>query len=210
MSRVLIAALALLTLGATSGCTRTGPPPSTSWRTSERAADPGRVAVLAFWSGDGVGRSSAAVGEAMAASLRELGLHEVLLVGVDRRRALLPDDVLLANRLSVEQLLRLRDELRCDSVLLGRIEQFTAYDPVAMGLSVHLVSCADGEKLWEATSHLDGSRQDVQDDLRKWYDRSAGRGTPGIAGWRGVLASPTAFARYVTDRLASTLPPPPR
>lgn len=210
MNRVLIAALALLTLGATSGCARTGPPPSTSWRTSERAADPGRVAVLAFWSGDGVGRSSSAVGEAMAASLRELGLHEVLLVGVERRRALLPDDVLLANRLSVEQLLRLRDELRCDSVLLGRIEQFTAYDPVAMGLSVHLVSCADGEKLWEATSHLDGSRQDVQDDLRKWYDRSAGRGTPGIAGWRGVLASPTAFARYVTDRLASTLPPPPR
>jgi hypothetical protein len=210
MIRLLAAALAIIALGTACGCARTLPPPSTSWRTSERAAEPGRVAVLAFWSGDGVGRSSAAVGEAMAASLRELGLHEVLLVGIDRRRALLPDDVLLANRLSVEQLLRLRDELRCDSVLLGRIEQFTGYDPVAMGLSVHLVSCADGEKLWEATSHLDGSRQDVQDDLRKWYDRSAGRGAPGIAGWRGVLASPTAFARYVTDRLVSTLPPPSR
>lgn len=199
---VLLAAL------VAAGCARTSPPPATSWRTSARAAEPGRVAVLAFWSGDGVGRSAAATSEAMAASLRELGLHEVLSVGTERRRALLPDDVLLANRLSVEQLLRLRDELRCDAVLLGRIEQFNAYDPVALGLSVHLVSCADGEKLWEATTHLDGARQEVQDDLRRWYERTAGHGAPGIAGWRGVLASPARFARYATDRLVSTLPPP--
>lgn len=198
-------AIAFSALLLCTGC-REEPPPFVSWRSTPRAAEAGRVAVIAFWSNDGVGRSAALVADAAAAALRELGLHEVVLVGAERRRALLPEDVLLANRLSADLLLRLRDALRCDAVLLGRVEQFDGYDPIAIGLSMHLISCADGEKLWEATGHLDGGRTEVQADLRDWWERSAGRGSAGPAGWRGVLSSPQAFARYATDRLLWTLP----
>lgn len=202
----LLPLLALAALLLCAGCRET-PPPYVSWHSSPRAAEPGRVAVLAFWSNDGVGRSAALVADAAAAALRELGLHEVVLVGAERRRALLPDDVLLANHLGADHLLRLRDALHCDAVLLGRVEQFDGYDPIAIGLSMHLISCADGEKLWEATGHLDGGRSEVQEDLRRWWEQSAGRGSTGPAGWRGVLSSPQAFARYATERLLWTLPP---
>lgn len=174
--------------------------------TTPRASAPGRVAVLPFWLADGVGRSAESVSESMSASLRELALHEVVTVSLQSRARLLSTDVLYGNRLSTDDLLRLRDALQCDSVLLGRVEQFQSFDPVAIGVSLHLVSCHDGEKLWEATAHFDGARKEVQADLERWYRSSAGANGASVAGWQAALSSPRLFSRYATDRLASTIP----
>ena len=187
---------------------REEPPHSLSWRTTPRALEPGRVAILPVWSAPGVGRSAASLTASLAASWRELALHEVVLVPVEERKRLVPDDVLRGNTISSDDLLRLRDALHCDAVLFTRIDQFDSFDPVAIGIAAHLISCYDGEKLWEAVGHFDASRSDIQDDLRAWHRDHVGEGNGPLAGWKSALSSPALFSRYVTDRLAGTVIPP--
>ncbi len=199
----LVALLALLPL---AGCTRPPAPQGLSYQTTAQAGEALRVAVLPFWLGDRVGRTAQGVSDQFAASLRTLGRHEVINVTPERRRTLLPDDALAANRLSTDALVRIREALQVDAVILGRIEQFDSFDPPVLGLTVHLVSCLDGEVLWSATAHLDGGRQDVQDDLQWWNDHQNGDGNRSLAGWRLALSSPATFARYASDRLVETIP----
>jgi TolB-like protein len=164
------------------------------------------VAVLPFFCAEGVGRSAGVMGESMAAGLRELGLHEVVLVSPETRDRLIPHDVVMANRMRAEDLLTIRDELRVDAVLLGRVEQFDSFDPIAMGVTCALVSCKDGEVLWSATGHFDGHRQDIQDEVRHWYQRTLSAQANPISGWKVVLQSPKLFSRYIAERLAQSIP----
>jgi hypothetical protein len=177
-----------------------------SYHTTIEAAHLRRVAVLPFHRAEGIGRSAGAMDENMTAALRELGLHEVLTVSVAERDNLLKRDVIRANRITTDELLALRDALKCDGVLIGRIEQFTSYDPIAIGVTADLVSCLDGSVLWSATGHFDGSRSDVQREVENWYDRAITSG--GIAGWKQTLESPKLFTRYVAERLALSIPVP--
>ncbi len=176
--------------------------------TSPRAADAGRVAVLPFFIADGVGRSATVMGDSMAAGLRELGLHEVVLVAPDQRDRLLSHDVMQANRMRAEDLLKLRDALRVDAVLVGRVEQFDSYDPISLGVTASLVSCLDGEVLWSASHWSDGHRQDIQDEIRRWYERTLSAESNPISGWKVVLESPRLFTRFVADRMAQSIPMP--
>jgi len=201
----LAAALGLLAL---SGCfeRESGPGPTFSYHTTPAATAAQRVAVLPFASAERIGRSAWTVNPAMTASLRELGSHEVVAVSRDSIADLLPGDVFSVNSITTAQLLGLRDRLNVDAVLLGRVEQFDSFDPIAIGLTCHLVSCRDGQVLWSATGHFDGRRDDVQRDLRRWYEHSIGYANPNLSGWTVALQSPAQFTRYVCDRLVATIP----
>lgn len=177
-----------------------------SFHTTIEATQLRRVAVLPFHRSEGIGRSATAMDENMTAALRELGLHEVLTVSVVERDALLKRDVIRANRITTDELLALRDALKCDGVLIGRIEQFTSYDPIAIGVTADLVSCLDGSVLWSATGHFDGSRSDVQREVEAWYKRAVT--STNIAGWKQTLESPKMFSRYVAERLTLSIPVP--
>lgn len=177
-----------------------------SFHTTIEATQLRRVAVLPFHRAEGIGRSAMAMDESMTSALRELGLHEVLSVSQTERDTLLKRDVIRANRITTDELLALRDALKCDGVLIGRIEQFTSYDPLAIGVTADLVSCLDGSVVWSATGHFDGSRSDVQKEIEKWYDRAIS--SSNIAGWRQTLESPKLFTRYVAERLTLSIPVP--
>lgn len=200
---MLVALVAML-----ASCGRPPAPQSISSRTSTRAGEPMRVALLPLVAADGVGRSAHVLDDALIAALRTSGRHEVVPVALERARLLLPPASIEASAISTQDLLRLRDQLRVDAVVLGRVEQFQAFDPVAVGLTVHLVSVEDGAVLWSATAQLDAGRQDVQKDLRWWYDHANGGGNATISGWRLAISSPSLFSRYVADRLVETVVPP--
>jgi hypothetical protein len=68
------------------------------------------------------------------------------------------------------------------------------------------VSCHDGEVLWAATGHFDGHRQDIQTEIRGWYDEHVAGDSHPLSGWKVALESPRMFTRYVTDRLAQSIP----
>lgn len=176
--------------------------------TTHQAAEIGRVAVLPLFLADGVGRAAAIMGDSMAAGLRELGLHEVVLVTVEQRDRLLSHDVVMANRMRAEDLLKLSDALHVDAILVGRVEQFDSYDPISMGLACSMLSCRDGEILWSATGHFDGHRQDIQNEVKAWYEHTLSPSANPLSGWKVVLESPQQFTRYVADRMVQSIPLP--
>jgi hypothetical protein len=183
------------------------PPASLTWHTTAQAMAPARVAVVPAWLGAGVGRSAQGVTDSLTASLRELGKHQVITLTIEQRDRLMPTDALLSNQLSPDALLRIRDAVQADAIVVARVEQFDAYDPIAIGMVVHMVSCHDGAKLWDAAGHFDGRRAEIQADVEHWHSIANGAAGGDLAGWRGTLASPQAFTRYVTDRLVWTLEP---
>ena len=205
--RFSLVAVALFACLISAGCAHR-PPASLTWHTTPAAAKPGRVAVVPVWLGSGVGPAAMIATDSLAASLRECGLHEVVTLSPEQRTRLMPDDILFTNSLNTNTLLRVRDVMKADSILIARIEQFDAYDPIVVGMTVHLVSCHDGAKLWEAAGHFDGRLAEIQEDVRYWYGLANGDSNANLAGWRGTLVSPQAFTRYVTDRLVWTLVPP--
>jgi hypothetical protein len=205
------ALIALLAAGCLAGCmgyhrADAKPLARFSSQSSAKVGDVRRIAILPLSLGHDVGRSAQAIDRALAASLRELDRFEVVAVPVDQRDELLARDPVLANGISSAELLRLRDALQVDAVLVGRVDQYQGYDPIALGLTAHLVSCVDGSVLWSATGNFDGSRGDIQADIERWHHGAIGEATASIAGWRATLASPSLFCRYVGDRLARTVP----
>ncbi len=204
----------LLTIIPLSGCrvpffSRLYEPPRhevLSFHTSIEASSLRRVAVMPFHRAGNIGRAASAMDDSMTTALRELAIHEVLTISVNQRDLLLPVDVIKSNRISTQQLLTIRDELRVDGILVGRIEHFNSYDPLAIGLTVDLISCLDGSVVWSATGHFDGARQDVQYEVERWYERQIG--SDGITGWKVTLQSPKLFTRYIAERMVKTIPVP--
>ncbi len=205
-ARLIVVASAIVLLAGCWPSRESEPLADFSSHTCPQTGEIRRIAVLPLTLGDGVGRSAGAIDAAITASLRELDCYEVIAVDDARRDALLAHDAVLANGISSGDLLRLRDALHVDGVLIGRVDQFHGYDPLAIGLTMHLVSCIDGTVLWSATGHFDGARGDIQRDIKRWHKGAMGEGQRSISGWRATLSSPSLFCRYVGDRLAASVP----
>jgi hypothetical protein len=126
-----------------------------------------------------------------------------LSISISQRDELLQTDVVKTNRISSTQLLAIRDALQVDGIMVGRIEHFNSYDPLAIGVTVDLISCLDGSIVWSATGHFDGARQDIQYDVERWYERQIT--SDGIAGWKVTLQSPKLFTRYIAERMVKTI-----
>lgn len=162
-----------------------------------------RVAVLPFAHGAKVGRSASTVAPAFAAALRELGAMQV--VEVESADEANPSDPLQRDEISAAELLRLRDLYHVDAVLIGRIDRLNSYDPMTMDLSVHLVSCRDGQPVWSGSGSFDSRRADVQADIASWYRTRQTQEGGKVLDWHSTMQSPSRFARYVADRMTATV-----
>ena len=203
---VLLGALALL--GACRERPQ-GPPPGISSLVAPGAHAPLRIALVPFYAADGIARSAAGIDQALQSALREHGRHLLVAIPTAVRDELMPDDPLAASHLSSADLIAVRRRTGCDAALIGRIEQYQPYDPIRLGLTLYLVSCHDATVLWSATALLDGSRNDVQADIERWWRHAGGDATDGVNTWRQTLQSPSQFQRYAAWRLVQTLTPPP-
>jgi hypothetical protein len=208
MSRPRLALIALcLVLAGCQDRAADTPKHAFSWWRGDDIAGVRRVAVLPFLRGPKVGRSAEAVAPAFAAALRDLGAVQVVEVDVGDAPGAAADPV-LHDEIAAADLLRLRDLYHVDAVLVGRIDHLMSYDPLAMDLSVHLVSCRDGHAVWSGSGSFDGRRADVQADIAAWYHHRQVQEGGTVLDWHGTLQSPGRFARYVADRMAATVSAP--
>jgi hypothetical protein len=178
-----------------------------SFHTTPQADELRRVVVIPLYRGPEVGESAGRLDEALATSLRETSRYEVAVLDQERRDHFFPRPDLGLDNLDPDHLRHFRDQTGADAILVGRVDHFDSYDPIAVGLEVHLISCRDGSTAWSANGHFDGRRDDIRRDIQKWHSLTMGRrsNTHTIGGWETTLQSPLLFSRYVADRLCATL-----
>lgn len=142
---------------------------------------------------------------AISQAWRELGHFEVVNLSTADRDSIISTDPLRSGRIVSEDLRKMRQHYQADAVLIGRLEEWQSYDPVAIGLQAYMFDCGEGIPLWTGSGHWDAARADIQKDVQAWHTETIGAGSISINGWRNALQSPRLFSRYVADRLAATV-----
>ncbi|TVR13896.1 MAG: hypothetical protein EA401_05800 [Planctomycetota bacterium] len=173
--------------------------------------DPGlegtiRVVTMPLYRSRDIGSSAATIDHNLTRSLTELNRFEMVSMDASERDNYFSSDPLRSNRVEHDALRRLREDFGSDAVLIGRIGHWQSFDPVAIGVTLYLIDCRDGSVLWSATGMWDAALRSTQDDIREWYQAQRGQGNEVLGGWRTVLNSPSTFTRYVSDRLAASVP----
>ena len=163
----------------------------------------GRIVFMPLEHRDGIGPSARRMDQQFAASWRQSGQFEVIYATIAERDAIFSPDMMSRNHIDSRQLHACRVQYQADAVLLGRIEDWQSYDPVAIGLQAHLISCQDGSVLWSAGGHFDGQHKAVQQELERWYFSTIGREQRNVSSWRTALMSPQLFSRFVSDQLVA-------
>jgi hypothetical protein len=137
--------------------------------------------------------------------LRKTGVFEVVLVSEHDlqawtgRRFWRVDEALPQNFLA-----HVRDETGCDAILFTGLTAFRPYPPLAIGLELRLVNCADHATVWAVDEILDAGSEPVARSARD-YARTRIHVREGEES--AVLQSPTRFAHFVSATLLGTLPP---
>jgi len=205
MIRPVCIALAALAL-CTTGCNRRSDAAKhpVSWQREVGLSAVRRVVVLPAAFEEEAGRSAESLDATIATALRDRNQQVVLrATGTD-----LPADLaagVRSDRIEVDSILALRDRFRADAILIAHCHRFRGYDPVALSLTLHLISCHDGSVLWSASGDFDGARATVQADLASWYRHRQADSGNSVQTWRLALQSPSLFSRYAADRLFRTM-----
>src|SRR5690606_5864722 len=114
-----------------------------SWQREAGLGAVRRVVVLPAAFEEEAGRSAETLDATIATALRDRNRQVVLrATGAD-----LPADLadgVRSDRIEVDSILALRDRYHVDAILIAHCHRFRGYDPVALSLTLHLISCHDG------------------------------------------------------------------
>lgn len=164
-----------------------------------------RIVIMPIYRDSRVSEKALVFQDKLIRSLAELNRFEVLTATIAERDELYADDPLRANRLSETSLRKTREMFGADAVVIGRINHWNSYDPVAIGATLSMVDCRDGKAVWSASGMWDAASRSIQDDLKAWHYDRRGYTNEVVGGWRIALSSPSYFSRYVSDRLAASV-----
>ncbi|MHC4541475.1 MAG: hypothetical protein ACYS74_17115 [Planctomycetota bacterium] len=102
---------------------------------------------------------------------------------------------------SLDEMLAIRETLKCDGLLLGTITEFRPYPHMAVGLRLKLLDLRDGQLLWALEQVWDSADITTEKRIIKSEKRQ------GFAPLHEQLAtvSPLEFIKFVSFEVAGTL-----
>jgi hypothetical protein len=101
---------------------------------------------------------------------------------------------------------RIREETGCEAVLFSRLTQFRAYQPVAIGWSLKLVTLEDTKIVWAVDEVFDSSEPAVVNAARRYYLAHQRDDSP-LGDSRLIVTTPGRFARYAAYATFASLEP---
>ena len=107
--------------------------------------------------------------------------------------------------MALDDLSRMRQALRCDAVLLGRVSHFQPFPRMQLGLVLKLMDLRDGKLLWGVEHVWDTTDRQVENRIRAYFRRYVRSGYEPMD-HELVLKSPRAFERYIAHEVSRTLP----
>lgn len=142
--------------------------------------------------------------QALAQAIQAKGLFHVDVVrrGDSRCRDLDLDNM---EALTLEELAEMRQALRCDAVLFGRVSHYRPFPKMQLGLYLKLMNLRNGLLVWGVDHLWDTTDRQTARRIQAYF-RTRKRAGYDPLGWELVLKSPRAFERYVADEVADTLP----
>jgi hypothetical protein len=104
---------------------------------------------------------------------------------------------------TLEQLLAIREALKCDGLLLGTITEYRPYPHMAIGLHMRLLDLRDGQLQWALEQVWDCDDKTTEKRIESYF-KSEKR--PGFAPLHEKLAavSPIEFIKFVSYEVAGT------
>lgn len=105
---------------------------------------------------------------------------------------------------TLDQILAIRQTLKCDGVLVGTITEFRPYPHLAIGLRLKLLDLRDGQLLWALEQVWDTADKTTENRIKKYF-RSEKRS--GFAPMHDRLATVSSleFIKFVSYEVAGTL-----
>lgn len=162
-----------------------------------------RVAVLPFRDDTEHPEHAGGVQRAFVDAMNRRQVFEVVEVGLDELDAREEREFFRNGRVARDTLMRLASAYNADGVLYGVVTRYRAYEPMAIGLRISLVSAGAGDLVWEANGLFDSADARVVQDVHHWYDTEVDR-SDHLERWRSVLMSPTRFSSYACSRIVTT------
>jgi len=106
---------------------------------------------------------------------------------------------------SLEELSAIRNQLKADAVLFGRITQYYPYPHMLVGLHLKLIDLRDGRLLWATEQVWDSTDKRVERRMRLFFNSQMRAGYQPLD-WELLITSPRAFNKFVACEVAQTLP----
>ncbi len=202
----LLALLSLIAVG--SGCKNKDfipePPKLTSYSTREFEWDEvQRIAVMPFANRSNIPAASEQVQQALVAELQKSGRFEVVQVREDSQNPK-AEDVFASGKFDEEQLLHVKHRYQVQGVLFVQITHYSGYNPPQLGLSMLLVSPAEGVVI----SALDGLWDMRDTGVLGRARHYAGQNLAfpdSLFGDDRILDSPQTFQRFVAYEVAQVI-----
>ena len=104
---------------------------------------------------------------------------------------------------SFEQLLAIRDALKCDGVLIGTVTEYKPYPHMAVGLRLKLLDLRDGQLVWALEQVWDSADKTTEKRIKNYFKTEK---RAGFAPLHDKLAavSPLEFIKFVNYEVART------
>ena len=100
---------------------------------------------------------------------------------------------------------KLRAAAGVDGVLLSRLTQYRAYEPLVIGWRIKLLDAQKPRILWAVDEVFDARQAEVANAARR-YAQSHPEAAPPVGDSRTALGSPRRFAHYTASAVLQTLP----
>jgi len=109
-----------------------------------------------------------------------------------------------ASAYGLDQILAIRETLKCDGVLIGTVTEFRPYPHMAVGLRLKLLDLRDGQLLWALEQVWDSADKTTEKRIKKYFQHEK---RSGFAPLHEQLAavSPLEFVKFVSYEVACTL-----
>ena len=105
---------------------------------------------------------------------------------------------------TLDQIMVIRETLKCDGILIGTITEFGPYPHMAVGLRLKLLDLRDGQLLWAFEQVWDNADKTTESRIKKYFQSQK---RSGFAPLREQLAAVSSleFIKFVSYEVAETL-----
>ena len=105
-----------------------------------------------------------------------------------------------------EQLLAIREALKCDAVLIGTVTEYQPYPHMVIGLRMRLLDLKEGQLLWALEQVWDCADKNTESRIKDYFQQNMRTNSESLRE-QLVIVSSLKFLKFVAYEVAKTMEP---